>query len=106
MQHISRVRLLGDCRLFQVDFVFFGDRVFLCAALSVLELNLYTRPALNSRSACLCLLSARTEGVHQHHPAKLTALTITIMKPSQCQLPGGCRLTGIPLVLAPKLKWL
>jgi hypothetical protein len=40
---------------------------FLCVALAVLELDLYTRLALNSeRSTCLCLLSSEVKGV-QHH---------------------------------------
>jgi hypothetical protein len=57
--------------LFVCLFVFwFFETGFLCVALAVLELTLWTRLASNSEIAYLCLPSAGIKGVRHHHPAR------------------------------------
>jgi hypothetical protein len=55
---------------FLVSLVSFFQTGFHYEALTVLELDVKTKLALNSeRSACLCLLSPGIKGVHHHYPA-------------------------------------
>jgi hypothetical protein len=51
-------------------FFWFFETGFLCVALAVLELTLWTRLASNSEIAYLCLPSAGIKGVRHHHPAR------------------------------------
>jgi hypothetical protein len=50
-------------------YFWFFETVFLCVALAVLKLSLWSRLALNSqRSACFCCLDAWIKGVHHPSP--------------------------------------
>ena len=50
-----------------LHFLFVLKTRFFCVALAALELTMYTRLASNLQSsACLCLLSAGTKGMHHH----------------------------------------
>jgi hypothetical protein len=61
------VTILGAERFFLFLCLFVFETAFLCIALAVLELTLYTRLASNSE---IRLPSAGIKGVHHHRPAQ------------------------------------
>ncbi|GAB1284993.1 Peptidyl-prolyl cis-trans isomerase-like 3 [Apodemus speciosus] len=67
---------------------------FLYVVLAVMELDLYTRLAINSeRSLCLCFLSVGAEDVHHHHPATHTAFDDRLLH-GICTGRGGSSIWG------------